>query len=82
MVGRLNGKTSEVVKGVSAERVVKAVRQVLGGSPLRTSALPDSQGLCMGDLSFRCKVRGVPVAPDFSTSAANYKRGLQSEDAS
>ena len=82
MVGRLNGKTSEVVKGVSAERVVKAVRQVLGGSPLRTSALPDSQGLCMGDLSFRRKVRGVPVAPDFSTSAANYKRGLQSEDAS
>ena len=52
-VGRLNGKTSEVVKGVPAEGVVKAVRQVvrqvLGGSPLRTSALPDSQGLCMGE---------------------------------
>lgn len=63
-------------------RRVKAVRQVAGGSPLRTSALPDSQGLCMADLSFRRKVRGVTVAPDFSTSAASYKRGLQSEDAS
>ena len=80
-VGGLNGKTSEVVKGVPAEGVVKAVRQVLRGSPLRTSALPDSQGLCMR-LSFRRKVRGVTVAPDFSTSAADYKRGLQSEDAS
>ena len=60
---------------------MKAVRQVAGGSPLRTSALLDSPG-GMADLSFRHKVRGVTVAPDFSTSAANYKQGLQSEDAS
>ena len=76
-VGGVNAKTAEVVES--------PCRGGEGGweaDPPRTSALPDSRGLCMGDFSFRCKLRGVTVTADFSTSAANYKRGRQSEDAS
>lgn len=71
----MNAKTAEVV-----ESPCPGGEGCWEADPPRTSALPDSRDLCMRDFSFRCKLRGVTA--DFSTSAANYKQGLQSEDAS